>query len=404
MNQSAFREHCGAALPPDASFCETCGTPVAAPVGSASAPTSSPSGECPASNRNRMLIAGAVVGIIAVCVIGIPLVGCNFLFPTGTIVSVASPTLTLPVASATPTRLPVLAQVTTTPTLATSVPEIVVLTEVLQQFDSCRIREAVKASGNTYSFSCSHSADSGYGVSLTRCDSAATAHAQFESSRGSSPVLCFHGYALYETFEVNPYNRYVRVESLGWLAGAWVVSIHASYDYGYFHLNAKSFAEAVYSSGVKSGLFLAGTCPTTSTATPGPTSRPASNEERFFEVWSKGAVYNGATAPTTFSTTQSWRVTELVTYHWNDRKGMTPGTIGLKAADGTTYGPWTASGVAGQAGVPNAVWVVKPDVVIPPGNYSVLDSDPSTWSQNSDTRGAGMAYGTGISVVAPRPP
>jgi hypothetical protein len=48
--------------------------------------------------------------------------------------------------------------------------------------------------------------------------------------------------------------------------------------------------------------------------------------------------------------------------------------------------------------VANAYWVVKPNVVIPPGTYTVVDSDPGTWAQNSETLGKGMAWGKGIRI------
>ena len=126
-----------------------------------------------------------------------------------------------------------------------------------------------------------------------------------------------------------------------------------------------------------------------------PVPQPTAEEE-FFRVASIGVAYDGATAPTTFSISESWLVTYLLTYHWNNGQGKTPGTVGLRAADGTTYGPWQATGEPGQGGVPNAAWVVKPNIVIPPGTYTVLDSDPSTWAQNDETGGAGMSWGSGI--------
>ena len=122
---------------------------------------------------------------------------------------------------------------------------------------------------------------------------------------------------------------------------------------------------------------------------------------KFFEVWSTGPVESGgATIPTTFTITQAWHVTQIVTYHYNGGKGATPGTIGLKAADGTIYGPWIAVGMSGAAG-PDSAWSVTPEVVIPPGNYTVLDSDPGSWSQNAETHSAGMAYGIGVAVSNP---
>ena len=82
---------------------------------------------------------------------------------------------------------------TATPTLVMPVPEIIILTEVLQKFDGCRSEAGVEAEDNTYSFSCSNSADTFYTVSMTRFNSETAAHTQFESSRGDNPVLCFHG-------------------------------------------------------------------------------------------------------------------------------------------------------------------------------------------------------------------
>jgi len=127
-----------------------------------------------------------------------------------------------------------------------------------------------------------------------------------------------------------------------------------------------------------------------------PTTTPPAAEEEFFSVTSLGGANNGATKPTTFSINKSWLVTKITTYHWNNGSGATPGTIGLRASDGTTYGPWQATGEPGSGGVPNAYWMVRPNIVIPPGTYTVLDSDPSTWAQNSETGGAGMSWGSGI--------
>ena len=123
---------------------------------------------------------------------------------------------------------------------------------------------------------------------------------------------------------------------------------------------------------------------------------PPAAEEEFFRVSSLGVAYNGAKSPTVFTLYEPWRVTEIGTYHWNQGAGVWPGTIGLRAADGTMYGPWQASGQPGQGGVPNAYWLVNPNVVIPPGTYTVVDSSAATWSQNSETGGRGMAWGKGI--------
>jgi len=123
--------------------------------------------------------------------------------------------------------------------------------------------------------------------------------------------------------------------------------------------------------------------------------RPNGNVEAMFEVTSIGSAQNGAT-PTTFTVSESWLVTEIKTYHWNNGKGATPGTIGLMDADGTILGTWQAEGLSGQGDVPDAYWVVNPNIVIPFGTYTVIDSDPDTWAQNSETNGIGMAWGLGV--------
>ena len=119
-------------------------------------------------------------------------------------------------------------------------------------------------------------------------------------------------------------------------------------------------------------------------------------EQQIFSITSIGVANNGATKATRFLISRSWFVTRIVTYHWNNGQGMTPGTISLRADNGTTYGPWQAIGEPGSGGVLDAYWVVKPNVVILPGAYTVIDSDPSTWAQNEETSGAGMSWGYGI--------
>lgn len=127
------------------------------------------------------------------------------------------------------------------------------------------------------------------------------------------------------------------------------------------------------------------------------TSNPLPNEnvEEMFKVTSIGSAHNGAT-PTTFTISESWLVTEIKTYHWNNGNGVTPGTIGLMAADGTDMGTWQAGGLPGSGDVPDAYWVVNPNIVIPSGTYTVIDSDLETWAQNSETNGVGMAWGLGV--------
>ncbi|OPX76460.1 MAG: hypothetical protein A4E44_00656 [Methanosaeta sp. PtaB.Bin018] len=115
-------------------------------------------------------------------------------------------------------------------------------------------------------------------------------------------------------------------------------------------------------------------------------------ETLILETPTLAAVYNAPTVPTIFTLESSMKITKIRTYHWNSGQGMTPGSISLRDSAGNTYGPWQAYGEPGMGGVPNAYWVVEPDVVLPPGTYEVVDSDPSTWSQNSETGGRGVAW------------
>jgi hypothetical protein len=130
----------------------------------------------------------------------------------------------------------------------------------------------------------------------------------------------------------------------------------------------------------------------TAQAAPPPPSQPAPKPTRvIFDNWNKAGVGNGPTKPTQFSVSQATTITYMNTYHWNGGKGRPPGTIALRGSDGKTYGPWQAAGTSGTGGAQNVNWVVKPNVTIPPGTYTVVDSDPTTWSQNSGSGGAGFS-------------
>jgi len=122
------------------------------------------------------------------------------------------------------------------------------------------------------------------------------------------------------------------------------------------------------------------------------TAEPLDEPVRVLDTTNIMTVYNGPTVPTTFSVNSPYLVTEIHDYHWNDARGVTPGTIGLQDQNGKMYGPWQAVGTPGQGGVTNANWYVYPNIVIPAGTYTIIDSDPATWSQNAESGGKGMSY------------
>lgn len=107
------------------------------------------------------------------------------------------------------------------------------------------------------------------------------------------------------------------------------------------------------------------------------------------------AVDNGARRATTFTLDAPAVITKLSTYHWNYGGGRRPGTIALRSDTGELFGPWRANGRPGQGGVPNAYWIATPEASLRAGTYTVIDSDPATWSQNGGSRGAGFASAEG---------
>jgi hypothetical protein len=131
---------------------------------------------------------------------------------------------------------------------------------------------------------------------------------------------------------------------------------------------------------------------------------PASGEQQMvdtadakvvFDNWNILAVDNGAKSPTvTFASPVT--VTAMSTYHFNNGTGAKPGTVSLKAADGTVYGPWRCTGTDAQGGVANGEWHAKPNTVVPAGSYVVVDSDPSSWSQNAESAGMGFTKISGV--------
>jgi len=126
--------------------------------------------------------------------------------------------------------------------------------------------------------------------------------------------------------------------------------------------------------------------------------------ERFADLFNNSnsaGVANHPTNPTMFTLNARASISELVTYHWNNGRGARPGTIGLRSQTGQIFGPFAARGVAGQGGAPNVNWVATPNATLPAGTYTVLDSDPGTWSHNSQSFSRGFVIVRG-SLLAPK--
>jgi hypothetical protein len=92
-------------------------------------------------------------------------------------------------------------------------------------------------------------------------------------------------------------------------------------------------------------------------------------------------------------------VTQIVTYHWNYGRGAFPGTLTIRSnQNGQQFGPFRAQGTPGQGGAPNVNWIANVSLILPAGNYTVYDSDLSTWSQNPRSNGAGFLIVRGTYV------
>lgn len=114
---------------------------------------------------------------------------------------------------------------------------------------------------------------------------------------------------------------------------------------------------------------------------------------------SNGLVVTGGGKAPSFTIESPHIITEMYSYNYGDGDGSpAAGTLALQAADGTLHGPWQCTADEGQGGVPNALWFAYPDEEIPAGTYTVVNSNPGTWSHNEESGGLGFCYVKGTPV------
>jgi len=88
---------------------------------------------------------------------------------------------------------------------------------------------------------------------------------------------------------------------------------------------------------------------------------------------------------------QDYLIQAVSTYHWNSGMGAKPGTISIYDWDDHLIGTWSAVGRSGS-GSSNVYWDAFPNVVLKAGTrYYIVDSDPNTWSTNSQAEQTGFA-------------
>ncbi len=116
----------------------------------------------------------------------------------------------------------------------------------------------------------------------------------------------------------------------------------------------------------------------------------AAGIEVLLDTTNAAAVRNGTSRPSVLTLTAPRLITLIQTYHWNGGRGAGAGWISLRGQDGKQYGPWRATAAAGQAGAPSVFWNCAPSTVLPAGTYTVVVSDPATWSSNAESKGRGF--------------
>ena len=164
----------------------------------------------------------------------------------------------------------------------------------------------------------------------------------------------------------------------------------------------KNVASIYYQNSAADGLWYA-ICTQLVNAPPPPPPPPTDDDASEVEIFDNGnigGVGNRPTQPTRFTISRPHVITTIVNYHWTNGRGAAPGTIALRGSDGRTYGPWPVTASAGQGGAPNVYWTCNPNVTLPAGTYTVVDSDPATWSQNSESGGQGFTLVKGYPVGA----
>lgn len=117
-----------------------------------------------------------------------------------------------------------------------------------------------------------------------------------------------------------------------------------------------------------------------------------------FESGNIGGTQNRPTQPTRITLNGPHQITLIENYHWNNARGAPGGSIALRADDGRQYGPWPVRTRPGQGGAPSVYWTANPDQVLPAGTYTVVDSDPASWSHNGQSGGRGFTRLEGYPV------
>jgi len=115
-----------------------------------------------------------------------------------------------------------------------------------------------------------------------------------------------------------------------------------------------------------------------------------------FTLFNTKEITNFVSKETLFSIQGSCVISTISNYHKKQKEETKVGTIGLRASTKRMYGPWQAK-QTDALGKNNVQYkTVTPHVTLPPGTYTIIDSDKNSWSSNiqSGKRGMSHVYGT----------
>ncbi len=104
-----------------------------------------------------------------------------------------------------------------------------------------------------------------------------------------------------------------------------------------------------------------------------------------YNSWNTKSVSENPTCSPFFTIDEPQMITYIDTYHWNNGAGAPVGKIGLIDGYGTHYGPWKVETSLERSEAPKGYWIAHPNEIVPAGNYIIEDSDPATWSRNSES-------------------
>jgi hypothetical protein len=101
-----------------------------------------------------------------------------------------------------------------------------------------------------------------------------------------------------------------------------------------------------------------------------------------YDSWNRDSVSNNPPIYPVFTITHSWDINKIQDYHWNGGSGQDPitvnGSISLyDNSSGALIGSWAASTLIGYG---NLAWEALPNVILNPGTYKIVDSDPASWA------------------------